>query len=100
MIRFEWLPRLQRYRQTVFARAIYTHPSLCDLPAAMLDPEVEQLEARVHRLIDALRQSRLEHQRVVQERDRLLALNAELRRRIEGIVDRVRCLETESEPQA
>ncbi|TXH03938.1 MAG: hypothetical protein E6R07_11055 [Nevskiaceae bacterium] len=63
----------------------------------MLDPELEQLEDRVQRLMAAYRQARLEHKRTLQERDRLLALNAELRRRIEGIVDRVRALETEQE---
>ncbi len=66
----------------------------------MIDAEVQQIEERVQRLIDALRQSRLEHKRALQERDRLLALNAELRRRIEGIVDRVRSLESESEHEA
>lgn len=62
-----------------------------------MDPEFQQLEERIQRLIAAFRQSRLEHKRVVQERDRLLALNAELRRRIEGIVDRIRTLESEPE---
>ena len=63
----------------------------------MLDSELEQLEDRVQRLMAGYRQARLEHKRTLQERDRLLALNAELRRRIEGIVDRVRALETEQE---
>lgn len=60
-----------------------------------MNPEIEQLEERIQRMIAAYRQSRLEHKRVVQERDRLLALNAELRRRIEGIVDRIRTLESD-----
>ena len=64
-----------------------------------MDPEIEQLEDRIQRLITAFRQSRLEHKRIVQERDRLLALNAELRRRIEGIVDRIRTLESDQEKE-
>lgn len=63
----------------------------------MLDTEFDQLEDRVQRLMAAYRQARLEHKRTTQERDRLLALNAELRRRIEGIVERIRALETEQE---
>lgn len=63
----------------------------------MIDAEVQQLEERTQRLIAAYRQVRLEHKRALQERDRLLALNAELRRRIEGIVERVRSLESEQE---
>lgn len=66
----------------------------------MIDAEVQQIEERVQRLISAYRQARLEQKRALQERDRLLALNAELRRRIEGIVDRVRSLESESEPES
>lgn len=63
----------------------------------MLNVELEQLEQRTQRLMAAYRQSRLEQKRALQERDRLLALNAELRRRIEGIVERVRVLESEPE---
>ncbi|HEX4896195.1 MAG TPA: hypothetical protein VFV11_07685 [Solimonas sp.] len=63
----------------------------------MLDHEIQQLEDRIQRLMAAYRQARLEQKRALQERDRLLALNAELRRRIEGIVDRVRSLESEQE---
>ena len=59
----------------------------------MLDTELNQLEDRVQRLATAYRQSRLELKRALQERDRLLALNGELRRRIEAIVDRIRTLE-------
>jgi cell division protein ZapB len=69
-------------------------------PQFMIDAEVQQLEERVQRLIAAFRQARLEQKRALQERDRLLALNAELRRRIEGIVDRVRSLESESEHES
>lgn len=61
----------------------------------MLEAELEQLEQRVQRLVAAYRQARLEAKRAIQERDRLTALNAELRRRIEGVVDRVRKLENE-----
>lgn len=63
----------------------------------MLDAELEQLEQRTQRLMAAYRQTRLEQKRALQERDRLFALNAELRRRIEGIVDRIRALESEQE---
>lgn len=63
----------------------------------MLDQELQQLEERTQRLMTAYRQARLEQKRALQERDRLLALNAELRRRIEGIVERVRSLESEQE---
>jgi len=61
----------------------------------MLQSEVAQLEERVQRLIAAYRQERLEKKRALQERDRLLALNAELKRRIEGIVERIRVLEAD-----
>jgi DNA repair exonuclease SbcCD ATPase subunit len=63
----------------------------------VLEAELAQLEQRVQRLADAYRQARLESRRALQERDRLLALNNELRRRIEGIVDRVRALESEGD---
>ena len=63
----------------------------------MLDSELEQLEQRIQRLTAAYRQARLEARRAQQERDRLMALNNELRRRIEGIVDRVRHLESEQD---
>lgn len=65
----------------------------------MLDNELEQLEQRVQRLVAAYRQARLELKRVQQERDRLTALNGELRRRIEGVVDRVRKLESEQDSE-
>lgn len=58
-----------------------------------METDLQELEERVQRLLAAFRQSRLEHKRALQERDRLLALNAELRRRIESIIDRVRALE-------
>ena len=61
----------------------------------MLEAELEQLEQRVQRLVAAYRQAKLEAKRAIQERDRLTALNGELRRRIEGVVDRVRKLENE-----
>jgi hypothetical protein len=62
----------------------------------MLDPELKQLEERVQRLVVAYRQSRLDRKRALQERDRLAALNAELRRRIETVIERIRVLESES----
>ncbi len=61
----------------------------------MLQSEVAQLDERVQRLIAAYRQERLEKKRALQERDRLLALNAELKRRIEGIVERIRVIESD-----
>jgi hypothetical protein len=64
----------------------------------MLQDEVAQLEKRVHRLIAAYRQAALERKRALQQRDRLLAINAELRRRIEGVVERIRTLEGDNPP--
>jgi len=61
----------------------------------MLDSEITDLDDRVQRLIAAYRQERLERKRALQERDRLLALNAELKRRIEGVVERIRMLESD-----
>lgn len=61
----------------------------------MLQSEIAQLDERVQRLIAAYRQERLEKKRALQERDRLLALNAELKRRIEGIVERIRVIESD-----
>jgi len=65
----------------------------------MLQSELVQLEERVQRLIAAYRQERLEKKRALQERDRLLALNGELKRRIEGIVERIRVLESDPNPE-
>lgn len=62
----------------------------------MLQTELDQLESRIARLTAAYRQERLEKKRALQERDRLLALNAELKRRIEGVVERLRLMEGES----
>jgi len=64
----------------------------------MLADELAQLEERVQRMVTAHRQLRLEKKRIQQERDRLLALNAELKRRIEGVVERIRLLETDQAP--
>jgi len=64
----------------------------------MLADELAQLEERVQRMVTAHRQLRLEKKRMQQERDRLLALNAELKRRIEGVVERIRLLETDQSP--
>lgn len=64
----------------------------------MLEPEVAHLEERVQRLIAAYRHERLEKKRALQERDRLIALNAELKRRIEGVVERLRVLESDPNP--
>lgn len=64
----------------------------------MLKDEVAQLEKRVHRLIAAHQQAVLERKRAVAQRDRVLAINAELRRRIEGVVERIRTLEGDNPP--
>lgn len=64
----------------------------------MLKDEVAQLEKRVHRLIAAHQQAVLERKRAVAQRDRVLAINAELRRRIEGVVERIRILEGDNPP--
>jgi len=64
----------------------------------MLESELNQLDERVQRLITAYRQERFEKKRALQERDRLLALNAELKRRIEGVVERIRSLEADPNP--
>jgi hypothetical protein len=64
----------------------------------MLQDEISQLEKRIQRLLAAYRQATLERKRAVQQRDRLLAINAELRRRIEGVAERIRLLEGDSPP--
>jgi len=64
----------------------------------MLHDDLDQLAAKIMRLSTAYRQERLEKKRALQERDRLLALNAELKRRIEGVVERLRQLEQEAAP--
>ena len=64
----------------------------------MLDAELDQLDTRLTRLTAAYRQERLEKKRALQERDRLVALNAELKRRIEGVVERLRLMENEASP--
>ena len=64
----------------------------------MLNDDLEQLGTKILRLSNAYRQERLEKKRALQERDRLLALNAELKRRIEGVVERLRQLEQEAAP--
>jgi cell division protein ZapB len=61
----------------------------------MIEEELAQLEQRVHRLMAAYRQARLECRRAIQERDRLQTTNDELRERVERIVERIRSLELE-----
>lgn len=63
----------------------------------MLDAELEQLEVRVQRLLAAYRQARLERRKALQDRDRLMEMNSELRNRIETVVERIRTLETEQD---
>ncbi len=63
----------------------------------MIEEDFAQLEERVQRLIEALQQARLERRTIARERDRLIAINAELRKRIEGVVERVKTLESEHE---
>lgn len=61
-----------------------------------MQAELAQLEDRVQRLIAAYLQMRLEHKRALQERDRLTALNGELRQRIEHVVERIRQIEADT----
>ena len=63
----------------------------------MLEPELAALEERIQRLLAAYQQVRLERRRALQERDRLLTLNNELRKRIEGVIVRIKSME-QSEP--
>jgi cell division protein ZapB len=63
----------------------------------ILENEIAALEERIQRLLAAFQQARLERRRALQERDRLIALNNELRKRIEGVVTRIRSLESEQE---
>lgn len=65
----------------------------------MLETELEQLEVRVQRLLAAYRQAKLERRKALQERDRLVAMNSELRKRIENVVDRIRAIESETESE-
>lgn len=62
----------------------------------MLQAELERLEERAQRLIAAYLQARLEYKRVRQERDRLQAINSELKGRIEHVVTRIRQLEDDT----
>jgi len=64
---------------------------------SVLEHEIAQLEERIQRLLASFQQARLERRRALQERDRLSALNAELRKRIEGVITRIRSMETESD---
>jgi len=66
---------------------------------SVLEHEIAQLEERIQRLLASFQQARLERRRALQERDRLSALNAELRKRIEGVITRIRSMETESDAQ-
>lgn len=63
----------------------------------MLDTELAQLEEHTQRLLAAYQQARLERRRALQERDRLLTLNDELRKRIEGVISRIKGMETEAD---
>lgn len=58
-----------------------------------MQAELQQLEERVQRIIAAYQQAQLERKRAVVERDRLHAVNSELREHIVGIVERLRALE-------
>ncbi len=65
--------------------------------ATVLDTELAQLEERTQRLLAAYQQARLERRRALQERDRLLTLNDELRKRIEGVITRIKGMEAEAD---
>lgn len=62
--------------------------------AAAFETELQHLEERTQRLLAAYQQTRLERRKLMQERDRLMAINAELRKRIEGVIDRIKTMET------
>lgn len=62
----------------------------------MLQTELEELEEKVQRLIAAYLQMRLECKRALQERDELRTANAELKRRIEQVVLRIRQIEDDT----
>lgn len=59
-----------------------------------LESEIAALEERIQRLLAAFQQARLERRRALQERDRLLTLNTELRKRIEGVITRIKTMES------
>jgi hypothetical protein len=61
--------------------------------APVLESELAALEERIQRLLAAYQQARLERRRALQERDRLLTLNTELRKRIEGVITRIKTME-------
>lgn len=58
-----------------------------------LESEIAALEERIQRLLAAYEQARLERRRALQERDRLVTLNNELRKRIEGVITRIKGME-------
>lgn len=58
-----------------------------------LETELAALEERIQRLLAAYQQARLERRRALQERDRLVTLNNELRKRIEGVISRIKTME-------
>jgi cell division protein ZapB len=64
-----------------------------------LESEIAALEERVQRLVAAYQQARLERRRAQQERDRLVTLNNELRKRIEGVIGRIRSMEQSEQPE-
>jgi len=59
----------------------------------VLESELAALEERIQRLLAAYQQARLERRRALQERDRLVTLNNELRKRIEGVITRIKSME-------
>jgi cell division protein ZapB len=65
-----------------------------------LESELAALEERIQRLLAAYQQARLERRRAFQERDRLVTLNNELRKRIEGVITRIKSMESASEHEA
>ena len=64
-----------------------------------LESEIAALEERIQRLLAAYQQARLERRRALQDRDRLVTLNNELRKRIEGVIHRIKSME-QAEQQA
>ncbi len=82
-----------------FFTCLILSPTFTGLP--VLESEIAALEERIQRLLAAYQQARLERRRALQERDRLLTLNTELRKRIEGVITRIKSMEqAESAEQA
>ena len=63
----------------------------------MADDQLEALETRVDELLSSHAQLRATNRKLIAERQSLLDRNAELRQRLERIVERLRNVELEAE---